>query len=366
MLGGTLLIPIAGLFTYLGKKLFYQTRLAELTNNAVQPYSQNSGLSLPTAANNCLEIITKVRSWLNTDKTGWPLAGALWDTLFNQHGDLDFEHANTLLRLLNITDTDSKDRLKMNESIQLALSSIISLIGMQHSWNIDRLIYIIGVFTDAPLKSLSSQWLCFGAIIANQLGLSYATVEDLFKIAKSAFIDAGLIPVHLTAIRQIALLDDDRLPAQSQSIFATALKNLGLNIIQTSELQNTLFASLIADKRLAASLQQLMFMPSLGMQYENFHLMLSNAINEQSGLIALALRQLPQLNVDRLIAALRQGKLAVSLYHEINTLNQIKSVAGLALRTDITSHGLLLPLGNPQEIPVLFRQLPESPDNLTT
>ncbi len=216
--------------------------------------------------------------------------------------------------------------------------------------------------TAAPLHSFSSQLLCIGAIIAGQLRLSTTAGADLFNLAWGALHDAGLLSLRETAIRQLALISGNRPATGRRQEAADALQVLAASVKTAAELQQHLQRCLQYNQQLTGFLRQLAFAALTTEQRQQLNTMISASMQQQHQLLQQALLQLTAEETSQLSDALKNAELRVSWYIEWRNNQQYTRVAGLGFHSR-QQHDLVLPLGEPQYIPLIFRQLSSSPSD---
>jgi len=218
---------------------------------------------------------------------------------------------------------------------------------------------------EAPLLSLSSQWLCLGAIIAQRLGITAAYPEVLLQLSRNALQDAGIIPANSLAIQQIALLNPSHTIDTTHHYSASALQTLAASVQNVAEMQIPLLACVRVNQRLVNSLSQLLFTPRGEPQWQQLKDLLKNNLQAQRQLLTTAFSILPPVQLNDFILAASQKGIEVTWYQEASGNGQRGKTAAIAFRLPESGKSLLLPLGNPQFVPLIFRQMPTHTDNLT-
>lgn len=207
-----------------------------------------------------------------------------------------------------------------------------------------------------PLQSLSSKWLCLGAIITRQLRLPTTSTNELLQLAQAAFGDAGLLSFSDTAIQQAALFS-----GQGRAVH-NALKTIASGVQQAAEMQQLVLNCIMSNQQLRTFLTELTFsglMPGQGLQLNT---LITTCLNEQRQLMQFSFMQLSSPHIHSLVQALKEKKLRFSWYLEWCNNDQNVRVAGVAFHLN-NQPGFLLPLADPQSIPLIFRQLSPLPSD---
>ncbi|MCU5773448.1 hypothetical protein N5923_04560 [Erwiniaceae bacterium BAC15a-03b] len=219
--------------------------------------------------------------------------------------------------------------------------------------------HIEPLLAEAPLQDLASQWLSLGAIIALQLKVKAASAEELLTLSWAAQHDAGLLSLQDTAIQQTALLCGCRASDQRE-VSQDALRTMAPHMKTAAEMHKRILACLDANQLLALFITHLAFDALSPAQESQLHTLVENALQNQRDLLHIALQQLSLDDKLRLSQFLQQGTLQARWYLVQPDPAQTAKVAGLAFARD-NQRGLLLPLADPQYLPLIFRQLPQSP-----
>ncbi|KOC94594.1 hypothetical protein NG43_03805 [Winslowiella iniecta] len=212
----------------------------------------------------------------------------------------------------------------------------------------------------SAFHSLSCQWLCLGAIISHQLQPETVSVDNLLMLAFAAQHDAGLLSMHETAIQQTALLSGRRPDSENRSEATDALQAIGANLKEAAVMQQHILACLEGSQRLAGFINHATFSARLA-DAALLQVLLTTALQKQRQLLLNALYQLSDNNNLRLTQAVFNGNLLVSWYLRSNDKSSDIQVAGLAFHCP-GQPGILLPLSDPQYVPMLFRQLSSQPE----
>ncbi|KOC94595.1 hypothetical protein NG43_03810 [Winslowiella iniecta] len=212
----------------------------------------------------------------------------------------------------------------------------------------------------APLQHFSSRLLCIGAIIARQLRLNAPGEADLLHLAWEALHDAGLLSLRETAIQQMALISGQQPVTGQQQQATDALRVIATSVQTAAWLQQRLQVCLQNNQWLAGFLRLLTFSDFSTAQQQQLSAMIKTSLEKQHHLLQLALLQLPADDSRMLADALRKAQLQVSWYAEWRDSLQHSRVAGLGFHSS-QQQGIVLPLGAPHSIPLIFRQLSRSP-----
>ena len=215
------------------------------------------------------------------------------------------------------------------------------------------------LLAQAPLHSLSSQWLCLGAIICRQLNLVTSTAGELLMLASAAQHDTGLLSLRETAIQQLAFLSGCQPVGDRRAEALDALKTVSSTLLQADAMQQRVFSCLEASHWLALFLAQMNF--SSPGDWDALRTLLSTALQEQRKLLQHALFELTDEKNLQLTQAIYRGELQLTWYRQESNLIQQGQVAGLAFNIK-NQHGIILPLGEPESVPPIFRQLTATPD----
>ncbi|MFS2221328.1 hypothetical protein [Pantoea sp. B65] len=208
----------------------------------------------------------------------------------------------------------------------------------------------------APLTSHSSQLLSLGAIISRQLRAENSPPEELLRLAWAAQHDAGLLSLRETAIHQLALVSGARPGTEGHQV-NDALKAMAANVKKAAETQQHIFSCLEASQRLALFLHRLTLSSLPEDVWLQLRALITAALQNQRKLLQLTLHQLAANEIHRLNQALKSGKLQATWHLAAQSPLAYAQVAGFAFNV-INQQGILLPLGNPQSVPLIFRQQP--------
>ncbi|MBP2168506.1 hypothetical protein J2125_001698 [Erwinia toletana] len=233
---------------------------------------------------------------------------------------------------------------------------------LQHLLSFTRgLHHVESRLTAAPLQNFSSRLLCIGAIIAHQLRLNATADADFLHLTWEALHDAGLLSLRETAIQQIALISGQQPVTGQQQQATDALQLIAASVQSAMQLQQRLQNCLRHNQWLAGFLHLLTFSGFSAEQQQQLSSMIKTSAQQQHHLLQLALQQLPADDSMQLADALQKAELQVSWYAEWRNTLQSVSVAGLGFHT-YQQQGIVLPLGDPHSIPLIFRQLSRSAD----
>lgn len=249
----------------------------------------------------------------------------IYTAYISKIGDIPFEHQQALQRYI--------------------AAVLTTLLGFTK-----YLAHIESVLTDAPLSTITSQWLCLGAIISDQLTVAESSTEALLHLGYSTLFDTGLLPVRLLAHQQLALLSSMQSFMDISQAPQLALNTVAGNIAGLSNLQNTLLACLVADRRLADYSDQWQY-DSVKTEVTQLSSLIENSLQEQQRLIDSVFKQLAPAQQTRVLFALKSKQLNIIWYQAE------ERIVGLALMINGQHHGLLLPFGEPEVVPLAFRQL---------
>ncbi|MCU5776771.1 hypothetical protein N5923_04550 [Erwiniaceae bacterium BAC15a-03b] len=250
-----------------------------------------------------------------------------------------------------LPDIDKPDEQALRHYITATLQHLLSFSrGLHH---------IESRLAAAPLQHFSSRLLCIGAIIARQLRLSATAEADFLHLTWEALHDAGLLSLRDTAIQQMALISGQQ-PVANQQQATDALHLIAASVQTAVQLQQRLQNCLRHNQWLAGFLHLLTFSGFSAQQQQQLSTMIKTSVQQQHHLLQLALQQLPADDSIQLADALQKADLQVSWYTEWRNNQQSVRVAGLGFHSQ-QQQGIVLPLGDPHYIPLIFRQLSRSP-----
>jgi len=253
--------------------------------------------------------------------------------------------------LSTLSNSDSTTQQAIRRYITATIRHLLSF--SSYLTNIEPLLAM------TPLSTLSSQWLCLGAIITRQLKLEAATTGELLRLGYAAQQDTGLLSLGETAIQQMAFLSGSQPITDRRDEASDALKTLSSNVFMAAEMQQRVFSCLEASQWLTTVLAQTAFTSPI--EVDQLRTLLGTALQEQRKLLQNALLQLSDKKNLQLTRAVYQGELHVSWYREEKNPTENGLIVGLALHIK-NQPGILLPLGDPESVPPLFRQLTSRPD----
>lgn len=210
----------------------------------------------------------------------------------------------------------------------------------------------------APMQSLPVQWLCIGAIIAHQLRVPTLSSGKLLQLAQAAIADAGLLSFSDTAIQQTALIGGHVTQPGPRREVHDALRVVATGVQQAAEMQQQVLDCLAINRQLRGSLSRLTLSGLTAEQGQQLSTLLVSAVDKQRKLLQPALLQLPGYRDPSL--PLKKQQLRIRWHPAWHNNRQSLKVVGLALYIN-DQQGFLLPLGDPQLIPLFFRQLPRDP-----
>ncbi|MEG3132124.1 hypothetical protein SC206_00895 [Rouxiella sp. T17] len=248
----------------------------------------------------------------------------IYTVYLSSMGTIPFEHQQAILRFIDAT-----------LHTLLGFTSYLSTVDP--------------VLAAAPVSAITSQWLCFGAIISEQLGLAESSTESLLHLGFSTLFDTGLFPVRLLAHQQLALLSPTHSFADISQAPQLALKTVATNIAALSTLQNMMLSCLVADRRLVEYINQWQY-SLVRIDIAPLSVLIENSLQEQQRLLDAVFKQLAPNQQARYLSALRANQLKISWYSADDR------IVGVALLINEQQQGIILPLGQPESVPLAFRQ----------